>query len=331
MDLLRDPCLGHARWMSRRTDLSYLVAAAVASAALAMARPPRPQAVTDANKVFMDAYRSADPIVDWPLKKMLHEIPELKGLQPAADQSALPATLTQAAERLQTFWQDFQNTSSLETIEESRQRHTMPASDIEQATRQFRYLMMTDPANPVQIEEYRTDSQGRDRNSEPAAWGFLRTSGFASLPLVFGAGAQPLCGFRNLGSQILRQRLYKVVAFAQHVDPAALSHWHIQDQDIPILIQGVAWIDPANGQVVQLRSDLLAPQPRVALRRATTLVTLAPVEFHNSRGVFWLPEDVTVTIDLDTFTFVNRHHYSDYQKFTVSTDEKTTQSGAPQH
>ena len=68
-----------------------------------------------------------------------------------------------------------------------------------------------------------------------------------------------------------------------------------------------------------MRTDLLAPQPRVGLRRATTVVTFAPVQFHNKRGVFWLPLDVTVTVDLDKYTFVNRHTYSDYQVFTVVT------------
>ncbi len=294
--------------------------AALVCAGLARAQSPAgPQAVPDPDKPFMDAYRSVQPITTWPLKTILHEIPELKGLRAAAGQSELAGTVAQVAANLQVFWKEFQNTSSLETIQESRQLTNSPFSDPDRAVQQFRYLMLTNPNNPLEIREYRTDLQGRERESEQAVSGFLRTSGFTSLPLVFGPGEQPLTDYRDLGSQVLRHHSCRVIAFAQHVDAAAASRWTIEGEKIPVLVQGVAWIDPAGGQVLQMRTDLLAPQPRVGLRRATTVVTFAPVQFHNKRGVFWLPLDVTVTVDLDKYTFVNRHTYSDYQVFTVVT------------
>lgn len=290
--------------------------------------PVSPQAAADADTPFLDAYRSAEPLTTWPLKRILHEIPELKGLKSAADQSALPATLVQAAANLETFWMNFQNTSSVETIDESRRLRRANAGaepETDDAVQRFRYLMLTDPDNPLRIKEYRTDLQGRERNSE-AVSGFLRTSGFTSLPLIFGSGEQPLTAYRDLGSQTLRGRLCRVLAFAQHVDPAAMSRWEIAGQQIPILVQGIAWIDPARGQVVQMRTDLLAPQPRATLGRATTLVKFAPVEFRRSHGVLWLPSEVTVTVDLEAYTFINRHRYSEYQVFTVSTGGKAPQA-----
>lgn len=296
--------------------------AALMAAALAVAQPPvSSQADSDVDKPFLEAYRNSESIVTWPLKRILHEIPELKGLKPAADQSELSATLAQVAANLETFWKNFQNTSSVETIEESRELTTSLSGSAERAVQRFRYLMLTDPGNPLRIKEYRTDLQGRARNSEPAASGFLRTSGFTSLPLIFGPSEQPLTDYRDLGSQRLHGRSCRVLAFAQHVDPAAMSHWDIEGEEIPILVQGIAWIDASAGQVVQMRTDLLAPQRRVGLRRATTLVTFAPVRFHISSGTFWLPHEVTVSIDLDKYIFTNRHYYSDYQLFTVLTSE----------
>jgi len=267
----------------------------------------------------MDAYGAAQPITTWPLKRILHEIPELRGLKPAADQSKLAATTALVATYLETFWRDFQNTSSLETIQESRELALSPFSDPDHAVQQFRYLMLTDPNDPLQIKEYRTDLHGNDRSGEGAIAGFLRTSGFTSLPLLFGPREQPLTDYRDLGSQELHHHLCRVIAFAQHVTPAAASRWTLGGEQVPVLVQGVAWIDPAGGQVLQMRTDLLAPQPRVGLHRATTIVTFAPVQFHSRPGNFWLPLSVTVTVDLDKYTFVNRHTYSDYQVFTVLT------------
>ena len=267
----------------------------------------------------MEAYRAAEPITTWPLKRILHEVPELKGLKPAPDQSKLAPTMAQVAANLETFWKSFQNTSSLETIEESRELAISPFSDPDHAVQQFRYLMLTDPNNPLQIKEYRTDLQGRDRSGEEAVSGFLRTSGFTSLPLVFGPREQPLTDYRDLGSQEFHHHPCRVIAFAQRVTPAAASRWTLGGEQVPVLVQGLAWIDPAGGQITQMRTDLLAPQPRVGLHRATTIVTFAPVQFRSKPGIFWLPVNVTVTIDLDKYTFVNRHTYSDYRVFTVLT------------
>lgn len=282
------------------------------------------------DKPFFEAYGNAQPMVAWPLKKILHEIPEIKGLKPSSDQSLLAPVMARASARLTAFWQDFENTSSLETIEVSRQRINPPTDDVDRAVQQFRYLMLTDPQNPQRIMEYRTDLQGHARSAQPGTAGFLETSGFASLPLLFGAQDQQLSDFRDLGSQSVHGRNCEVICFAQHVVPsAALSRWSIGRGTVPVLLQGVGWIDAASGQIVEIRTDLLAPQPGVGLRRATTIATFEPIQFRNAAGTVWLPSEVTVTVDLDNHTFVNRHRYSDYQRFTVSTGGKQQNPTAP--
>jgi hypothetical protein len=56
-----------------------------AASALATQAVPAP-----AESQFFNNYRRRSPITQWPLKKILHEIPELAGLEPASDQSRLP-------------------------------------------------------------------------------------------------------------------------------------------------------------------------------------------------------------------------------------------------
>ena len=43
----------------------------------------------------------------------------------------------------------------------------------------------------------------------------------------------------------------------------------------------------------------------------------AGTKFKDRPGVFWLPQEVDVTIDQGDYIFSNRHHYSDYQLFQV--------------
>ena len=84
------------------------------------APPLASKLVAPADELFFEAYRRSDPITKWPLKKMLHQIPELKGLKPATDQSQLPEVLRGVSENLQKFVTDFVNITALETIEEAQ-------------------------------------------------------------------------------------------------------------------------------------------------------------------------------------------------------------------
>ena len=40
---------------------------------------------------------------------------------------------------------------------------------------------------------------------------------------------------------------------------------------------------------------------------------------------FWLPQEVKVTIDINDYTFENRHHYSEYQLFKVEMQQTVEQ------
>jgi hypothetical protein len=70
------------------------------------------QPVPPEDKQYFQAYRRADPITNWPLKKVLHQIPELKGLEPATDQSRLPEVLRGVSASLRKFAVNFAGTDN---------------------------------------------------------------------------------------------------------------------------------------------------------------------------------------------------------------------------
>ena len=69
--------------------------------------------VAPGDKQYFQAYRHADPITNWSLKKLQHQIPELKGIEPAADQSRLPEVLRGVSANLQKFVMNFVDASAL--------------------------------------------------------------------------------------------------------------------------------------------------------------------------------------------------------------------------
>jgi hypothetical protein len=282
---------------------------------------------------FFEAYRRDVPITSWPLKKILREIPELAGLEPAVDQSPLPEILRRVGENLQTFLADFVNTTSLETIEETQKNKFWGTQ--ESVVQQFHYLMLAErEGNTENLVEHRADPHGREERPDKLIEDFLKTTGFASMPLFFGLREQHLSDFRYLGQQSLQGRRTEVVAFAEHIEPAAVrGRFVVGHTSVPLLLQGVAWIHTNDYQILQMRTDLLAPQPGVELKRATTVVSFESVKFQGRAAAFWLPQEVDVTLDQGNYLFVNRHRYSDYQLFKVEILQQMhdPEPAAPQH
>ena len=300
------------------------------------------QAAPTPDAAFLEVYSRADPITKWPLKRLLHVFPELKGLQPDDSQSNLSAILSGVARNLELFRKDFADTASVETIDETRARDTaqsVPSGEMlallgsiqhtpeEKMKEKFRYVTLADPRSGA-LTEYRTDLQGHQANRSQGL-AFAKTTGFVTLPFFFAAGAQALSTFRSLGSQAVGDHSCQVIAFAEHVMPLAVrGRWQSGPNSIPLIMQGIAWIDPAIDQIVRLRTDLLAPQPDARLRQLTTEVLFEPIKFESRPAALWLPQDVNVVIDINDYTYENRHYYSDYQLFKVEM-QQTVQEPKP--
>ena len=320
-------CYAGRMWSLRRSKPACLACALWflwAAPALATQAVP-----AGADTQFFDTYRRSSPITQWPLKKTLHEIPELAGLEPSTDQSRLSELLRRVSENLQDFVTKFANTTSLETIEETRKDKYWDKT--ESVVRRFRYLMLApQEGNNGTLTEYRTDLHGHEEPAHNPVGSFLATTGFASFPLFFGALQQPWSDFRYLGQQSIDARRAEVVAFAEHVDPVGVKgRFVIGDTSIPLLLQGVAWIHAGDYQILRMRTDLLAPQPGATLRRMTTVVLFAGINFEGGRTTLWLPEEVDVTVEAGNSTLVNRHRYSDYRLFKVEVSQPADEPGPP--
>ena len=77
-------------------------------------------------------------------------------------------------------------------------------------------MLAQQEGNAQTLIEYRTDLHGREEPSHHLIVDFLKTTGFASMPLFFGPLQQPWSDFRYLGQQTIDGRRTEVVAFADH-------------------------------------------------------------------------------------------------------------------
>jgi len=253
----------------------------------------------------------------------LHRPPsDLSGLEPAIDQAQLNSILSGVGKTVADFFSNFPNTSSLEQVhQEKLSRKEKLAGELDQ---KFRYLCFT-PAQAwgLGFDEYRVDTSGGQAWLRGREDGFMLTSGFASASLVFHPAYQPQADFRYLGRQKVNGRDHYVIAFAQQPAKARLNGaFRSGDRTMATFSQGLAWIDPQSYQITRLRTDLLRPLPEVNLQRETTEIVYSEVHFKGTDARFWVPQQVTVSVDWNGKHLRNEHRYSEFKLFRVEANEK---------
>ena len=273
-------------------------------------------------------------LVDIPTAELVRMVPDLKNLQPAASQGLLASILQKVGANVATLFHNFPNVTSREQVVE--QRRPVVGADLDQVFQDeihhdYRYLALANPGQKqAHLKEYRTDSKGRlvePRNSDN---GHLITQGFVSTPVFFDPAYQPDSSFRYLGQEVIDKRTLDVVAFAQL--PSAQVKERIavgNGRSLVVLTQGLAWIDPANHQIIRMWTGLMAPVPEINLEAQTTRVDFGEVRFHGMALGLWLPHKVEVEMQCPSVVFRDFHTYSDFKLFSVQTQGRQDAPASP--
>jgi tetratricopeptide (TPR) repeat protein len=273
-------------------------------------------------RVSLERYADVGSVLTESPQQLLKAMPELKGIRMAPNQDDLKAILGNVGEGVKSFFQNLPNTVSLERVHEERlDREGKVLHSFDQ---DFQYLLLAEPDKMgVGIEEHRGTSQGGSAALHGLDQGLMLTAGFASVSLLLHPLYQDGASFRYLGRQLVDGEDLHVIAFAQKPRTAQINERVTTRRGTAlILVQGVAWIDPASFQIVRLRTDLLAPQSKISLRRQTTEIRFGEVSFRRVAASVWLPREVSVTVDLRGHVYRNLHRYSDFRLFNVEAKEE---------
>jgi tetratricopeptide (TPR) repeat protein len=273
-------------------------------------------------RLSLERYANVKSALTESPQDLMKAMPELKGTRMASNQDELKVVLQKAGEGVESFFKNFPNTVSLEQVHQERLgKDGKVARALDQ---DFQYLLLARTNKwGLGIEEHRATAQGESTTLGGYNQGLMLTAGFASVSLLFHPAYQDGTGFRYLGRQSLDGKDLHVIAFAQNPQTARTEERFSTDEGSAlILIQGLAWIDPTTFQIVRLRTDLLAPQSKVRLQRQTTEIHFKEVSFKEVATAFWLPQEVSVTVDWKGRIYRNWHRYSDFKLFNVETKEE---------
>jgi VWFA-related protein len=284
-------------------------------------RSQNPSAVDRDDEQDASAQNSAPPAptyVDLPLVQLLKQIPDLKGIQPAQDQKQLPEILEKMGQSVDNF---VHNVGDLIANEDVTQQRLNRDGKIKAKERvQDDYLILHHGYEWGANAEYRMDKSGKRLGSIGLDKGFLVTSGHALASIGFSTGTQTQSGYRYLGDQKIGARDAFVLAFAQK--PGEVTFTTVMRGaggiEVDMLTQGILWIDKNNFQILRLRSDLLTPNDEIHLSQLTTDVTFAEVHLQNNPNPLWLPNDVSVFIEIGGERYRNLHRFSNYRRYQVA-------------
>lgn len=274
------------------------------------------------NRRELSGYGQVKSFLTESLGEISEAVPELKGITPAASQQALPAILEKTGRAVADFFSHFPDTISREDVRQETMKKNNKLAG--QSDQKFRYLLMSKSQQKgLGLEEYRTNDQGDRVEQAGLEKGFMLTSGFASVSLIFHPAYQSDSDFRLLGTQELEGHPAQVVAFAQNPGRAEVTELFRANRETAwILIQGIAWVDESSSEILRMRTDLLKPAAKVRLARQTTEIEYGPVAFKQAAREYWLPHEVVVTVDWRGRKYRNRHEYSDFRLFNVNAEER---------
>ncbi|MGC2526580.1 MAG: VWA domain-containing protein [Candidatus Acidiferrum sp.] len=263
-------------------------------------------------------YENAHPYMDLPLAELVERIPELKTIQPATNQEELPMILERLGESVDDF---ARNIGDLIAHEDVTQERLSAKGKIQAKERvQDNYLILHHGYAWGASSEYRMDNKGNRLGPIGLDRGFLVTSGYALSCISFSSYAQSQSRFRYIGEEMVGSRDTYVLGFAQKPGEATFltTMRGTGPGDVDMVAQGILWVDKKNFQIIQMRSDLLAPNKEIQLDELTQHVTFGEVQLKDVPNPLWLPSDVDVSMEIEKQKYRNAHHYTDYRRYRVS-------------
>lgn len=148
----------------------------------------------------------------------------------------------------------------------------------------------------------------------------LVTNGFSTIFLIFHPYYRDSFTFTAAGEEELNGRHYVKIRF-DHIlgarTPIALA---VRGREYPLELSGIAWIDPRTGTISRIDSGLVAPMLDIGLKEFKTQVQYAKSGLTSIDEKYEFP--VVAVVDVETIRqqWRNTHRFTDYKRFSVSTD-----------
>ncbi len=187
-------------------------------------------------------------------------------------------------------------------------------------------VILSQTGGELTLDESRVEQQHAQHKKQIS---LLVTNGFAMGFLVFHPYYANSFEFREEGNETVNGRPARKVHF-RHVrgtrSPTALA---LRGREFPLDLEGDAWIDASSGAILRMTSAIPTGIEDLGLRLLRSEVEYAPVSFPDSKPS-WLPLTATIEVETARQHWRNTHRFSDYKRFSVSTQENVNEGSIKQ-
>jgi hypothetical protein len=304
--------------------LTVIAATITRSQTLSAISSPNDESKTELIKLYADAH----PYLDLPFPELRKTIHELAGMTPVSSQDQLSDVLAKTGAKADELLHKLPDLISDEGVTESHYSQEaangclgvgcIAADAPAPRNEMFHYMILTHPApdGRLGVSEYRTTRSNKP--VEQAAAGAPTFQGFISAWIVFSSANRPESRFRYLGQQRVYGRATYVLGFAQTPGSVEFPGVIVVDNEsIPMLLQGIAWVDQSDYRIVRLRTDLLAPLPLIGLEQLTAIILFGPVHIWNFTDGLWLPKAVNLQMEVRSQVVREEHNYWKYRLYAA--------------
>lgn len=148
----------------------------------------------------------------------------------------------------------------------------------------------------------------------------LVTNGFSTLFLIFHPYYRDSFKLTPDGTEVMNGKPHWRIKF-EHIPgtktPAALA---VRGREYPLELAGTAWVDPETGDITRIEAGISNSMEDVGLKRILTTVDYAPVRLPGLERNYAFPQKASVDVETLRQHWVNTHVFSEYKRFSVSTD-----------
>lgn len=238
---------------------------------------------------------------------------------PASAGNSLDDLLSRTSTQVTGFLDQFSDVKCTEQVKQEKIDKDGKVELKEESTYDY-LVILTNPGGEVTLNESRLPlhESKADKKNRP----LLVSNGFATLFLVFHPYYAQSFTFAQLPDEVLDGQRFSKVSFA-HISgmrsPAALA---LRGREYPLELSGTAWIDPQSGVIVKIVAGIANSLEDVGLKSLQSEVTFAPAPFRDMKDPYWFPVVATVEVETPRQHWRNTHRFTDYKRFSVSTEEK---------
>ena len=271
------------------------------------------------------------PTLHWDPPQVDTPLPALSAVPPCS----LPDVLKQAAKSAEELVNHLQNFIAHEQIRyEQTDRQSLHELSL---AAKFDYLVdFGSQSDPLKVHETRTTRGATDAGNLSA----ILDKGLPVLALIFHPVLQGDYEMRCEGSTQWNSHPAWVVHFSQmkgkrprtvtletptEIYPRLLTATEVR----PLSIKGRAWIAADSGQVLHLETNLKERILAIDLREMAISVDYAAVKSPSKNLEVWLPQSAVAYTDYAGRRMTIEHIFSDFQLFSIKTEQIIHEPGKP--